>query len=320
MSKPDYGAFFGPIEPLADAIRTEDERCWGNGTEKDKQAHDYVLYLGCNVLRTVALAETIGAILNAMHVDYVPLGGPSSCCGIIHHAGGDIEVSEGITRQTFHKFAGYEPKAILTYCPSCHTHMDYVAAETDIELRIPYLHVTEYIVDNLDRLHFAKRVERKVIFHAHGDDEQAKRDSRFARAILGAIPGLEVTEASGGAEWGHDCGNLQIGKVGPENHAALVDALFERAAAEGADAVTALYHSCYRNLCPQEKTKGIEVIHYTQLVAEAMGLTPREEVFKRLKNTADGDAAFAELASVVERRGLNAGRVKKSLDAHFGRK
>ncbi len=320
MSKPDYGAFFGPIEPLADAIRTEDERSWGNGTEKEKQAHDYVLYLGCNVLRTVALAETIGAILTAMDVDYVPLGGPSTCCGIIHHAGGDIEVSEGITRQTFDKFAGYEPKAILTYCPSCHTHMDYTAAETDIDLGIPYLHVTEFIVDNLDRLHFPNRVERKVVFHAHGDDAQAERDSHFARAILGAIPGLEVIDASGGAEWGHDCGNLQIGKVGPEKHAALVDGLFAQAKAEGADAVTALYHSCYRNLCPQEPRTGIEVVHYTQIVAEAMGLPPREEAYKRLKNTADGDAAFAELAPVAERRGLNAGRVKKSLEAHFGRK
>ena len=50
MAKYDYGAYFGPIEPLADATRNTDTRVWGNGTEKDKAAHDYVLYLGCNVL------------------------------------------------------------------------------------------------------------------------------------------------------------------------------------------------------------------------------------------------------------------------------
>ena len=93
MSGFDYGAYFSPIEPLADATRDSDDRIWGNGTEKDKTAHDYVLYLGCNVLRTVALAETITAILTEMGVDFVALGGPSTCCGIIHKSGGDVEVS-----------------------------------------------------------------------------------------------------------------------------------------------------------------------------------------------------------------------------------
>jgi len=71
----DYGAYFGPILPLADALRDNDTRCWGDGAEPDKARHDYVLYLGCNVLRTVALAEIIVAILTELGVDFVALGG-----------------------------------------------------------------------------------------------------------------------------------------------------------------------------------------------------------------------------------------------------
>jgi Fe-S oxidoreductase len=318
MSGFDYGAYFSPIEPLADATRDSDDRIWGNGTEKDKTAHDYVLYLGCNVLRTVALAETITAILTEMGVDFVALGGPSTCCGIIHKSGGDMDVSEKITTQTLAKFEGYDPKAVLTYCPSCHAHMDYTFAETGISMNAPYLHVTEFIVDNLDRLKFKNRVERRVMFHAHGDNEQAERDSHFARAILGAIPGLEVIDASGAPEWGHDCGNLQIGLVGPEKHAALVTNLFQAAKRERVDAVTALYHSCYRNLCPQEDIHGVEVIHYTDLIAEALGLKRREEAFKRLQQQADPDAAYAELSPAAQRRGLSDAKLKKTLGVHFG--
>ena len=73
MSNFDYSAYFGPILPLADVTRSDGERCWEIGTEKDKVRHDYVLYLGCNVLRTVALAETITAILSAMEFDFVAL-------------------------------------------------------------------------------------------------------------------------------------------------------------------------------------------------------------------------------------------------------
>jgi hypothetical protein len=86
------------------------------------------------------------------------------------------------------------------------------------------------------------------------------------------------------------------------------------------DAVTALYHSCYRNLSPQEEIHGIEVIHYTDLIAEALGLPRREEAYKRLQKAADPDAAFAELAPVAEARGLKPARLRKTLDAHFAPK
>lgn len=319
MSEYDYGAYFRHIEPLADATRAEEDRVWGNGTEKDKQGHDYVLYLGCNVLRTVALAETITAILTEMGIDFVALGGPSTCCGIIHRSAGDIGVSEKVTAQTLAKFEGYSPKAVLTYCPSCHAQMDYSFAETGISMDVPYVHVTEFIVENLDRLTFRKPVARRIMFHAHGDNEQAERDSRFARAILDAIPGLDVVDATGTPDWGHDCGNLQISLVGPEKHARLVKDLFETAQRERVDAVTALYHSCYRNLCPQEEIHGIEVVHYTELVAEALGLPRREEAYKRLHKAADPEAAYAELAPAAERRGVSDANLKQTVGVHFGR-
>ena len=66
-----------------------------------------------------------------------------------HAAGDDMDVSEKVTTQTLAKFDGYEPKAVLTYCPSCHAHMDHTFAETGISMDAPYLHVTEFIVDNL---------------------------------------------------------------------------------------------------------------------------------------------------------------------------
>ena len=198
--------------------------------------------------------------------------------------------------------------------------MDNTLAESGLTTDAPYLHVTEFIVDNLDRLNFRNRVERRVMFHAHGDNEQAMRDSHFARAILGAIPGLEVIDASGSAEWGHDCGGLQISIVGPGKHAGLVNDLFGSAKREKVDAVTALYHSCYRNLCPQEEVHGVEVIHYTDLIAEALGLPKRDEAYKRLHQASDPAAAFDELSPRAGTRGLKPDRLRKTLDLHFGAK
>lgn len=319
MSDFDYGAYFGPILPLADATRSTDERFWGDGTEQDKAPHDYVLYLGCNVLRTVALAETIVAILQRLGIDFIPLGGPATCCGIIHHGNGDTEISEKLTTQTLDKFSGYKPKAVLTYCPSCHAHMDYSLAEGGIPFDVPYLHVTEFITENLHKLSFENRIERRVYLHSHSDNDQARLDAKFARAILEAIPGLEVLGEPGTSEWGHDCGGRQIGLIGQDVHDRLAAELFVTAKAEGADAVAALYHSCYRQFCGQERDQGIEVLHYTALVAEALGLPPKEEAFKKLKLQSDPDEAADALKARATARGLKENRLRATLNAHFGK-
>lgn len=315
----DYGAYFGPILPLADALRENDTRCWGEGVEKDKAPHDYVLYLGCNVLRTVALAETIVAILNELGVDFVTLGGPAACCGVIHNRNGDMEVSDGITRQTLEKFEGYQPRAVLIYCPSCHSHMDYALGTAGLSLDVPYLHVTEFIIENLHRLTFRNRVSRRVFLHSHGDNDQALKDARFAREILEAIPGLEIVGGAGGPEWAHDCGTTQINIVGAERHAELVEAQFTDARDAGADTIAALYHSCYRTICPGEATHGTEVVHYTSLLAEALGLPGREELFKPLKIAGDLEMAFDRLSPRARTRGLSDERLRKTLGTHFSK-
>ena len=317
MSGFDYGAYFRPILPLADATRSAETRVWGDGAEKDKRPHDYILYLGCNVLRTVALAETIVAILDRLGVDFVPLGGPATCCGIIHHGNGDLAVSEKLTRQTLAKFEGYSPKAVLTYCPSCHAHMDYALAETGIAFEVPYLHVTEFITENLHRLAFRNRIDRRVYLHAHSDDEQARLDARFARAILEAVPGLEVLGEPAGDEWGHDCGSRQIGIIGKDAHDRLAAEMFDAARAAGADGVAALYHSCYRQFCGRETEQGLAVVHYTALVAEALGLPPVEDAFKALKLESRPDRAAVRLKDRAAARGVSEARLRATLDAHF---
>jgi len=319
MSKFDYGAYFGPILPLADATRSTNERSWSEGTEEDKTSHDYVLYLGCNVLRTVALAETIIAILGELEIDFISLGGPATCCGIIHHGNGDIKISEKLTTQTLNKFTGYKPKAVLTYCPSCHAHMDYSLKETGISFDVPYLHVTEFITENLHKLTFKNRIERQVFLHSHSDNDQARMDTKFARAILEAIPGLDVLGDPGTSEWGHDCGGRQIGIIGQDVHDRLATEMFTAAKAVGADAIAALYHSCYRQFCAQERDQKIEVLHYTALVAEALDLPSKEEMFKKLKLDADPDKAARALKARATARGMKESRLRATLNAHFSK-
>ena len=51
-------------------------------------------------------------------------------------------------------------------------------------------------------------------------------------------------------------------------------------------------------------------MHYTSLVAEAMGLPPRVETYKRLH----------QFATVAKGRGLSEQRLRQTLNTHFGPK
>ena len=110
---------------------------------------------------------------------------------------------------------------MLNYCSSCRAHMDFALSESGVSFDVPYLNVTEFIVEHLDRLTFPNRLERQVIFHGRSDDQQACRDSSFARATLDAIPGLDVIDATSTPEWAMIAAFFKSVSWAPSNMLAL---------------------------------------------------------------------------------------------------
>ena len=317
MAKFDYGAYFGPITPLADTLRQSPSRFWEAAPEQLRQPHEYVLYLGCNVLRTVHLAEAIVAVLQALDVDFITLGGPANCCGIVHHRNGDGAVSSQLTASTLGKFTQVQPKAVLVYCPSCHAHMDSVLPEGDLGFDVPYFHVTEFIAARLGQLSFKRPVERRIGLHAHLGPPQQRTDSAHTRAILGAIPGLEVVDLPAGEAWGRACIPVQIAAVGAGRHAALVAEMFASARAQSCDGIAAVYHSCYRELLPREAEFGMEWLNYIELLAASLGLGPFPPRYKALKLAQDPVAAYSELAPRARDRGVAPSALRRTVEVHF---
>lgn len=317
MAKFDYGAYYGPITPLANALRESPTRFWEPTPEELQRPHDYVLYLGCNVLRTVHLAEAIVAVLRALRVDFVPLGGFGHCCGIVHERNGDGVVATSLTRNTLGKFAAVRPQAVLVYCPSCHLRMDRVLPEGDFGFDVPYLHVTQFIAERVHQLSFKQPIERRVALHGHSTREQSLRDVRHTAAILRSIPGLEVEEVIADDRWGYQCAPNQIKDIGPERFEGLVAEMFAEARARGCDGIAAVYHSCYRELLDREARYGLEFVNYIELLAAALDLGPFPARYKAFRLARDPDAAYAALEPAALQRGVNPRRLRMSVNAHF---
>ena len=118
-----YGEFFGNVRITGDLLTKETERPWVRTVSADAPHHQYVIWLGCQMLRTAHIAKSLEDVMKHLTVDHVTLGGPSSCCGTVHQRRGDIAVGEAMTRQTVNRFDSFTPEQLLVWCPSCDNHL-----------------------------------------------------------------------------------------------------------------------------------------------------------------------------------------------------
>lgn len=317
MKKFDYGSYFGPIIPLADALRESTERFWEPTREELSQPHEYVLHLGCNVLRTVHLAESLVAVLKAMQVDFITLGGSTHCCGVIHQFVGDQSASLKIGQKTLNTFASFRPKNVLIYCPTCNSVFDGKLASGELRCDAPYQQVTQFLAEHLSQIPFKVPIKRRVALHMHQSGARAKGDSAHTLAILRAVPGLEVVELIADDEWGYNCAPPVVEKLGVERHRAMVASMCHEAKASGCDGLATVYHSCYRDLMWAELEHGLEWLNYIELLAAALGVGPFPPLYKALRLAGDADAAYATLAARSVERGGNLVQLRRSVDEHF---
>ena len=116
----DYGKYFGEIRLIHDLTTRADERTWRLTAPEPRPARkSIVLYLGCNVLRTSHMIRTVTAVFDLLELDYVTVGGPTYCCGIVHHREGDTAAGEGMAKRTLQLFERYAPDEVVMWCPSC---------------------------------------------------------------------------------------------------------------------------------------------------------------------------------------------------------
>src|SRR6266702_1842242 len=73
----DYGRYFGGTAPPPAPTGVPGERRWRlPPPARAPEPHRIVLYLGCNVLRTSHMIQTITAIFDRLGLDYVAVGAP----------------------------------------------------------------------------------------------------------------------------------------------------------------------------------------------------------------------------------------------------
>jgi Fe-S oxidoreductase len=313
----DYGKYFGDIKLTHDLTTRPEERTWRlTPPEPRPTPHRVVLYLGCNVLRTSHMIRTVSAVFDRLGVDYIALGGPTYCCGIVHHQQGDVAAGGGMGKRTLDLFRRYEPEEVVMWCPSCiYFYDEVVHAEVPFRVR----HTTEFLLDRLPGLRFTAPVTATVAVHAHAVGEARAREARACRALLAGVPGLRVVDLGPEPRFGRSCAPAIPQALGQHVWDGLVRDEIERARAAGADTLACIYHGCQRMICGFEAEGRLTIEHYLSVFARALGIE-FEDTFKKYRLWSDPDRVLDDATPCMQANAVDPTRARALVEATFTRR
>ncbi|MCI0546617.1 MAG: hypothetical protein L0027_04975 [Candidatus Rokubacteria bacterium] len=310
----DYARFFGEIRLTHDLMTQPEERTWRlTAPPRDAEPHEIVLYLGCNVLRTAHMVQTVTAVFDRLGLDYVTVGGPTYCCGIVHHQQGDTAAAGGMARHTVELFQRFQPREVVMWCPSCIHFYDDVR-----QMSLPFRvrHTTEFLVEQLPALSFVRPVPARVAVHYHCASEARRREGQAGRQLLEAVPGLTVVDVAPTPAFARSCTAAVQGALGPAAWDALVLDEIDRARAGGADILATIYHGCQRLICGFERSRAITIEHYLSVFARGLGIE-FEDKYKRYVLSGNTDDILADMSPCQRANGVASDRARELVALTF---
>ncbi|MBI4233710.1 MAG: (Fe-S)-binding protein [Chloroflexi bacterium] len=311
-----YAEYFQEIDVLQRLQLLPQERAWMTLPPTNPQPHPVVLYLGCNVFRTAHLVQTVVDIFHLLGVDFVAVGGPAYCCGVVHHRGGDLDMAQNLGWKALEYFRRFHPERVVMWCPSCLAYYDEVMEVRDqFEFRVQ--HTTEFLLEHLGRLRFSYAVPRRVALHHHTGKPQRDLEAACAKEILRAIPGLDLVEIGSDPRLGRICAEYVQQEIGQETWQGLIRSQTEQASAQGAEIFSTLYHGCQRLLCPYEGRSPFAVENYITLVGQALGIH-HEDKFKKYVQWGDEARILADAAPCLRGNGIPLKKAQWAIARNFG--
>ncbi len=268
----------GVGNPLGEAPEKRND--WaGELKVKDFAPGTDVLYFPCCVPSydpdVKGVARSTAAILDKLGVDYGLIGTDAKCCGEAIRKAGHEETFQSLAQSNINLFTESGVKTVLVSSPHCyHT---FKAEYPELGGQYEVVHVTQYLAELIEKgdLKFSRKLEKKVIYSdpcylgRHNDiyDEP--------RAVLKAIPGVELLEFPDAREEGLCCGGGggRIWMDTPKGER-FSDIRTEQAAEMGAEVIAVACPYCVLNyrdsVLSMGKGEAIQVKDVAELVAEAI--------------------------------------------------
>jgi Fe-S oxidoreductase len=184
------------------------------------------LFGGCG--HTFAMPDTvysITSILKDAGDDYITIGHPKFCCGVIYIIMGYLTLW---LKQTYSVMKNYlelnpRPKKIILHCPGCYTIYQFDLSKSNLILPLNYLkkmqepmemlHATEYILQLIKekKIELKNKLPMKAVYNDNcslGRRRKGVGEPIYdqPREVLNNIPGLELFELEKNRDDSYCCG------------------------------------------------------------------------------------------------------------------
>ncbi|MBA3036424.1 MAG: (Fe-S)-binding protein [Desulfobacterium sp.] len=303
----NFGHVFGDLQ------MKKSEVPWLTEVPSEQAAVDVVIFTSCVGRGFPNLVLEAMDILSSMKINFAVIGARDLCCGGTPLLLGNMKDVSRVSEKYISTMAKFGAGKVVAMCPACSVVGNDMLSKFS---RVPFetIHITEFLADNIDKLHFTHPLNKRVTIHDACSQRQ-RGSWDIPRKLLEAIPGLTLVEMEHSRENSLCCGaqaNANFpGLMIERNIARLNEAMAVRA-----DIMTTICPGCQLAFCGYENQYPFEIKHAISLVAEAMGIHHEDKVKKYLL-TGDPEKVLEEASEYVEASDLSLLEYQQILPRYF---
>ena len=244
-------------------IAREDRAAWVNGTSvKAAQEGCELLYFVCCAasydLRVQPVARALVKAFQVAGLDFGTLGTEESCCGNEVRRMGEVGLFEMLVEENSELIRSVGASRLVTTSPHCFNTFKNEYALEGIEV----LHYTQLIAELIEqgRLEFSNAVKKTVTYHDPCFLGKQNHIFDEPRAILKAIPGVELVEMDRSRERSLCCegGGGRMWAEGTNLEERLAFQRVQEAADTGAEILAVACPFCLLTLEDAVKVQGLD--------------------------------------------------------------
>jgi hypothetical protein len=238
-----------------------------------------IFWLGCHVLRHSDIIQSCVSLLRLMGADVRTAAGGKYCCGTIKDM--NLTAADALGKNVSSRFNATKRDEVVSYCPSCQTHMDNFVSEAN-ETHFNASHFVSFLHRHRDKLAplLRKPVNRRVALHLHTGFQSSAPINAMVKDLLDLVPGIEIAGHQQRLPGMH-CTTAFVGVPGMARDIRHSLELIKQEAA--VDQIVTIFHSCQRQLCVHEPAAQVSIVNFVNVLAEAAGLVIGEDIYKSWK-------------------------------------
>lgn len=261
----DAGLVYAPHQRVVDNIRQYHaifEPRSGPATERRSEPRKVqVLYFpGCQTNRKArGIGKATTDLLAKLEVDFAVLE-EDACCGYPLYDIGQMEAMRANADHTIAAIEAYQPDVVLTTCAGCYRALkDVYPKNLNLSLRPEVQHIHDFLPALLPGK--LQSISRKVTYHDPCILGRHMGLYDEPRALISAVPGVELTEMYSNREHALCCGG-GAGVLGAFDDIAAQVAVerLQQAAEAGAEQVVTSCPTCVVNLKRAVSRAGVKLV------------------------------------------------------------